>query len=418
MGLGRFGGGVGVTRWLSAQEAQVLVTDVQSKEKLGEPIAQINDLVKRGSVRLHLGEHRLADFTACDLVIANPAVPRPWENPYIGAAIESGVPVTTEIRLLTERVNRDRVIGITGSAGKSTTTAMIHHILVKAGLGAHLGGNIGGTLLNNLDQIQSDDWIVLELSSAMLHWLGAGVGDARAPGWSPHVAVLTNITANHIDWHGSLEHYKRSKLNIFKYQKKGDLQATTDQLPLQRTIALQIPGRHNQANAHLAIAAANQAAGIEPSQSEAFLADFAGLPHRLQLVAQHGDLRFYNDSKSTTPEAAVLAVAAFDDPKRIHLIAGGYDKGSDLTPIARLGSSIAGLYTIGNTGRSLADAAPAGGFAECCQSLDAAVARAWARMKPKDILLLSPGCASWDQFTNYEQRGEAFTQLVCDLIPV
>src|SRR5204863_9789567 len=123
----------------------------------------------------------------------NPAVPKPWENRFIRSAIAAGVPVTTEIRLLTERINRLKTIGITGSAGKSTTSAMIHHILVKAGVRAHLGGNIGGSLLNDLKQINADDWIVLELSSAMLYWLGEGVGYPEAKGWSPHVAVLTNI---------------------------------------------------------------------------------------------------------------------------------------------------------------------------------------------------------------------------------
>src|SRR5436190_4214762 len=150
MGLGRFGGGSGVARWLASQGADVLVTDLQSAEKLAEPIAEIQDLVDQGSVTLRLGEHNVSDFTTPDLVIANPAVPKPWENRFIRSAIAAGVPVTTEIRLLTERINRLKTIGITGSAGKSTTSAMIHHILVKAGVRAHLGGNIGGSLLNDL----------------------------------------------------------------------------------------------------------------------------------------------------------------------------------------------------------------------------------------------------------------------------
>jgi len=416
MGLGRFGGGAGVTRWLREQNAQMLVTDVQPREALREPLNEISDLIEEGTVRLRLGEHVVSDFTSCDLVIANPAVPQPWHNQFIGAARNAGVPVTTEMRLLTERINRQRVIGITGSAGKSTTTAMIHHILVNAGFHAHLGGNIGGSLLTSLDEMHADDWIVLELSSAMLHWLGAGVGYEDARGWSPRTAVLTNITPNHIDWHGSFEHYQQSKLNIFKYQSQGDQQVTTDHLPRGRQpIPLQIPGSHNQINAQLALAAVERAVGLPQSRARSLLADFPGLPHRLQLVAQAGDQRFYNDSKSTTPEATVLAVAAFDDPKRVHLIAGGYDKGSDLTPIAQLGSRIGGLYTIGNTGRDLAESATAGAFAEYCESLDAAVKRAKARMRPKDVLLLSPGCASWDQFTNYEKRGEMFVKLIENL---
>jgi UDP-N-acetylmuramoylalanine--D-glutamate ligase len=260
--------------------------------------------------------------------------------------------------------------------------------------------------------VQRDDWIVLELSSAMLYWLGENIGYDGAAGWSPHVAVLTNITPNHIDWHGSFDHYKQSKLNIFKYQQASDTQVKDSVHPESRRIPLNVPGTHNQINAQVAIAAAQRAAGIDPLRAASFLEDFPGLPHRLQLVAQRHGFMFYNDSKSTTPEASLLAVAAFDDPSKVHLIAGGYDKGSDLAPIAALASTLAGLYTIGKTGRALAEAATNAGFAEYCQDLDEAVTRAMNRMRKGDVLLLSPGCASWDQFTNYEQRGDRFVQLV------
>jgi UDP-N-acetylmuramoylalanine--D-glutamate ligase len=422
MGLGRFGGGVGVARWLASlppvgQGADVLVTDTQSAGKLDASVKQLTDLTARRLVSLRLGEHNVADFTTCDLVIANPAVARPWDDRYLRAAAAAGVPITTEIRLLTERISRQQVIGITGSAGKSTTTAMIHHILLKAGLRAHLGGNIGGTLLTELPRIEPDDWIVLELSSAMLYWLGEGIGWTDAPGWSPRVAVLTNISANHIDWHGSYAHYQDSKRNIFKYQNAGGadsdrrvtIEALRDPAP---PIALKLPGKHNQTNARLAIEAVRQATGLGHEQTAPLLADFPGLPHRLQLVAEGAGLTFYNDSKSTTPEATVLAVAAFDDPAKVHLIAGGYDKGSDLTPIAQLAARTAGLYTIGKTGQSLAANASQLGRAAFCETLDTAVDRAFDRMETGDILVLSPGCASWDQFTNYEARGEAFIRLV------
>ena len=412
MGLGRFGGGAGVARWLVGRGARVLITDLQSSEKLHDPLQDVADLRAGGSLALRLGEHIQSDFTECDLVIANPAVPKPWENQYISAAQRAGVPVTTEIRLVVERLNRQRVIGITGSAGKSTTTAMIHHILDRAGRRAHLGGNIGGSLLNSLDEFRGDDWIVLELSSAMLYWLGTDVGFSGAPGWSPHVAVLTNITPNHIDWHGSFEHYQQSKLNIFKFQQKQDKQIKNVAIASGPRIALNVPGAHNQLNAQTAIAAAHAAAGIEPRDAASLLADFAGLPHRLQLIAQRDGMLFYNDSKSTTPEATMLAVAAFESPARVHLIAGGYDKGSDLSPIAALASKLAGLYTIGKTGGALAAAAHRSKFVEYCETLDSAVMHAMNRMRSGDVLLLSPGCASWDQFTNYEERGEQFVQLV------
>ena len=413
MGLGRFGGGAGVTRWLASQGADVLLTDKLPAEHLTEPLESINDLVSRGIVKLRLGEHNVSDFTTVDLVVANPAVPKPWEDRFLRAAQAAGIPLTTEIRLLAERLNRDRVIGITGSAGKSTTTAMIHHLLVKSGVNAHLGGNIGGSLLNELNQISNNDWIVLELSSAMLYWLGAAAGFADAEGWSPRIAVLTNISPNHIDWHGSLEHYCDSKHNIFANQHPGDHQLRGDDVANDaRTVPLKIPGRHNQMNARLAVETVHRTTGTRPQDLVAMLRDFAGLPHRLQLAFEHGTNRFYNDSKYTTPEATLLAVEAFENPDAIHLIAGGYDKGSDLSPIASLSPRLAGLYTIGKTGPAIAAAATSGGFIEDCDTLEAAVRQATRRMKPRDVLLLSPGCASWDQFINFEQRGERFVELV------
>ena len=414
MGLGRFGGGVGVTRWLARNGARALVTDLQPPECLGDSLAQLSDCVDDGSVQLRLGEHRQDDFTTCDLVVANPAVPAPWKNTYLEAARDAGVPITTEVRLLVERLNRDRVIGITGTAGKSTTTAMIHHILTAAGTAAHLGGNIGGSLLNQLDEIQPGDWIVLELSSAMLYWLGADVGFNGAVGWSPHIALLTNIEENHLDWHESFSHYQQCKHNIFKYQQLGDHPLRGDGLDSATgLIPLQIPGAHNQRNAQMAIAVVCAATSIDATQASGALGDFIGLPHRLQLVSQRDGLQFYNDSKSTTPNATVLAVESFDEASRIHLIAGGYDKGLDLSSITDLASKLGGFYTIGAAGRALVETAAArASSCEFCETLDTAVDRALSRMKRGDILLLSPGCASWDQFDNYENRGEAFVELV------
>jgi UDP-N-acetylmuramoylalanine--D-glutamate ligase len=413
MGLGRFGGGAGVTRFLVNRGARVLVTDLADRSKLDGSLASIDDLIDSGLVTLRLGQHVMSDFTACDLVVANPAVPRPWSNPYLAAAAEAGVPITTEIRLLVERIDRQRVIGVTGTTGKSTTAAMIHHLLTRAGRRAHLGGNIGGSLLNALDDIRPDDLIVLELSSAQLHWLDEAADSPEARGFSPAIAVLTNLAPNHLDWHGTFEHYRHAKHAIFRHQSTDDRSIDGASIDLPREpLPLRIPGAHNQRNAAVAIKAARCVIELRRHAAARFLADFPGLLHRLQLVSERDGLRFFDDSKCTTPEATVLAVESFDDPSHVHLIAGGYDKGVELSPIARLAANLAGLYTIGATGPQIAAAASNDRNIHQCHTLDRAVGIAIDLMRAGDVLLLSPGCASWDQFENFEQRGEHFARLV------
>ncbi|MCX5691203.1 MAG: UDP-N-acetylmuramoyl-L-alanine--D-glutamate ligase, partial [Planctomycetota bacterium] len=373
MGLGHFGGGAAVTRWFCNQGAHVTLTDLSPADKLAGSLAQINDLLDAGKVTLALGGHEVAHFTSCDLVVANPAVPRPWENQYIKAAEEAKVPVTTEIRLVIERLpDPSRIIGITGSAGKSTTSAMIAHVL-RAQLGAdrvRFGGNIGGSLLGELEQMRQGagegarHWTVLELSSAMLYWLGKGIGYPHALGWAPRLAVLTNLSDNHGDWHGGFDHYADSKCNIFKFQQPGSVALCADHGPAVTTrlealgvhptfidpqpsssdaaavlehLKLRIPGLHNRLNARVACAVASEALTLDgvaaplPTLLD-HVSSFPGLPHRLQLVHESKSVRWFNDSKSTTPESALLAVNAFSKeggeggPQTVHLIAGGYDK--------------------------------------------------------------------------------------------
>jgi UDP-N-acetylmuramoylalanine--D-glutamate ligase len=427
MGLGRLGGGLGVARWLAGQGADVLVTDLRSAEALAGTLRQLSDLIDAGTVTLRLGEHNASDFTTCDLVVANPAVPKPWENRFLRSAKAAAIPVTTEIELLAKRLpNRLHTIGITGTAGKSTTSAMIAHLIEQSGRRVHLGGNIGGSLLAELDRIEHDDWVVLELSSAMLHWIDR---------WSPRVAVLTNLRPNHLDWHGSVEHYAQSKYKIFAGQGSGDCAVMSDASgpemnPGVRRIVvdpaviangdapcpgLMLPGVHNQVNAAVAlrVCEAMEISGDRPMPE--LLSSFGGLPHRLQLAGEHAGVRFYNDSKSTTPEAAAMAVnALLDDPNTgigsVHLIAGGYDKGIDLGRIVEAAGRCAGLYTIGATGPVLSERAGFGSHA--CDTLEQAFAAAVERAGAGDAVLLSPGCASWDQFDNYEQRGHEFIAMV------
>ena len=432
MGLGRFGGGVAVAQWLAKHGMKVIVSDRESTAALQRSVAELQHLVEDGSVELHLGSHKHADFDTCDLVVANPAIPEPWQNKFLQTARDAGVPITTEIELVTQLIDRDRTIAITGSAGKSTTSAMTHHLLRDSALPTHLAGNIGGSLLNTIDQVRPSDFIVLELSSAMLHWLSRG----DEP-WSPRIAVITNIEPNHINWHGSFEHYRESKLNIIRHQRGADVDSAIvfeslgneleafdtsriitlpDENPEE--IPLAIPGVHNQQNAMLATAAARELLmrhEIVANFPDDALQSFTSMPHRLQYLGRSHDIKFYNDSKSTTPAATQLAVEAFaESADRIHLIVGGSNKGADWQPIAAVAHRVKSILAIGQTGQAIIDSMPsdvAANSARYVGTIDAAIETAMSAASAGDIILLSPGCASFDQFANYEERGRCFEQL-------
>lgn len=427
LGLGRFGGGLGVTRWLAAQGAQVTVSDHAPASELDDSIKALAGL----NVSLHLGGHLEADFLQADLLIVNPAIPRAL--PLLQAALAAGVPRTTEINLFLERCPA-RIVGITGSVGKSTTTAMIGEILARK-FRTHVGGNIGKSLLENLGAIAPDDVVVLELSSFQLD-------DLPRAAVSPQVAVVTNLLPNHLDRHGTMEAYGDAKKNLFRFQGPGDVLVLNDSCPTVRgwasaargrveffhatppegeAFALKLPGPHNQANAQAAWTACRQL-GIDRATAAGALAQFAGLPHRLEFVVERDGVRYFNDSKCTTPEGAIVALHAFPRRRAIVLV-GGHDKHA---PFGELGLALAknakAVIAIGQT-RGAILSAVRDAMAEApgrqgdqpvlvsAENLANAVASARSLAAPGDVILLSPACASYDQFRNYEHRGEEFRAL-------
>ena len=417
VGLGRFGGGAGAARWLAGQGAGVTVSDCAPADDLAESVVGLSGL----AIDLHLGDHLRSDFLETDLLVVNPAVPP--QMPLLVEAAEAHVPQTTAVNLFLERCPAP-VVGITGSVGKSTTTAMTGEVLSRR-FTTHVGGNIGGSLLELLGDIQADHVVVLELSSFQLERI-------EPVGISPHVAVVTNLRPNHLDRHGTMDAYAAAKRKIFAFQKADDVlvlnaaePATADWHGPGRTVTfnpaaapfeLPVPGRHNQANAQAAWAVA-EVLGVEREAAAEALGAFAGLPHRLEFVAERGGVRFYNDSKCTTPEGAIVALEAFE-PRQVVIIVGGYDKQVSFDALGKaLGDRAKAVVVMGATSEQIAAAVEAHRSGEAprmtlASDLSYAVEAAKRQAGVGDVVLLSPACASYDMFTNYEERGRAFAELV------
>lgn len=417
MGLGRFGGGLGAVRHLVRRGSRVVVLDRASPESLAGPLGALKRLIIEGFVTIDHSEQRaeILDEPACrgaEIIVVNPAVPTPWSHPLVSEARSRGMRVTTEIDLLLDELDSSvRLVGVTGTAGKSTTASMIHAGLLNAGEPSHLGGNLGGSLLHALDTIAPGDTVVLELSSAMLYWLGL-----RQQARTFEVGVLTSFSPNHLDWHGSVEHYHDSK-NVLAQLTTGTFVDATNlnwPTPADRVAPaascptdIQTIGEHNRLNACAALAACD---ALGTSDAWPGIAAFPGLPHRLCVIHESSNgIRFIDDSKSTTPESTALAISALDRPPRtVRLIAGGYDKGVELTPLVHAAADLARVYAIGATAsalcRDLANSTES-------RTLEAAMVQIAHDAQPGESVLLSPGCASWDQFENFEARGELFAHL-------
>ncbi|MCE5302993.1 MAG: UDP-N-acetylmuramoyl-L-alanine--D-glutamate ligase [Planctomycetaceae bacterium] len=417
-GLGHFGGGLAAARWLAHEGAQVTVTDQAGPDVLADSLAQLADVP---IAAYHLGGHRAEDFLEADLIVVNPAV-HPT-SPWLHQARSGRARFVTELELFIENC-RAPIVGVTGSNGKSTTAAMTASILESAGRRVFLGGNLGGSLLDRLSTIGPDDWVVLEISSFQLWHFSPTVR-------MPHVAVVTGCTPNHLDWHPSLSDYVAAKQRMFLEQTRQDFAvlnpydaATAGWTPIVRgewvavpeldpLPTLQVPGLHNRINAACAAAAA-RAAGCKPSDIRQGLERFRGLPQRLQWFATVDGRRFYNDSTATTPESTLAALRSLDGP--IWLVAGGKNKGFCFRPLAEeIVARARGAALFGSVRdelfQLLQDLAPTFPVA-AMETMAEATRWCWSRSMPNDAIVLSPACASTDQFRNFQQRGRQFELLV------
>jgi UDP-N-acetylmuramoylalanine--D-glutamate ligase len=333
-----------------------------------------------------------------DVLVKSPGVP--GERPLVTIARERGIPVHSEVevawRLLPEHT---RLVGVTGTNGKTTTTELLGAIFRAAGRNVAVAGNVGTPLAS----VRSADWVVCELSSFQLEDVETLACD---------VAVLLNLEPDHLDRHGSFEAYRDAKLRIFERARArvvprgmgldGIEFSADDQLPAEPLLR----GAHNRENAAAATAAA-RAAGIEDEAIAQALREFPGVPHRLELVAEGGGVRYVNDSKATNVAAARRALAAYS-AEPVHLILGGSLKGEDFRPLAdAIGPNVRSIHLVGEAAERLA--AAVGGHDD--GTLVRAVEHAAGLASPGDVVLLSPACASYDQFENFEERGEEFRRL-------
>jgi UDP-N-acetylmuramoylalanine--D-glutamate ligase len=375
----------------------------------------------RPDLKVRLADPLVTSIYGFDGVVVSPGVPLN-RHPIAARAREAGVPLIGDIELFAEArgtLPEHRVVGITGTNGKSTTTALVHHILRCAGIPATMAGNIGYPILGQ-DALPASGVYVLELSSYQIdltHSLDC------------EVAVLLNVSPDHLDRYDGVEDYAASKARLFTMQSPDHASIVAVEDDFTRAIAGQLTGRtlrvssdqvkdqsrwpslqgpHNAQNVAAAVAAAREL-GIADEAIARGLATYPGLPHRMERVAEKNGVLFVNDSKATNPTSAAPALAAFP---AVHWIVGGLPKSGDLEACEPYLDHVRAAYTIGEAGplfaKLLRDKVPVSE----CEMLFSAVNEAAGKARPGEVVLLSPACASFDQFRDYEARGEAFRAAV------
>jgi len=454
--------GTALARTLARCGAQVTLSDNKPAERLGEALARLEGL----PIKLALGAEQPDDLLDVDVLFLSPGVP-PYA-PIVGQARECGLPISSEPRLCTQILSEMGVpvVGITGSSGKSTTTALTGRMLAAAGMDVWVGGNIGQPLIEYLLDRQLPDVAVLELSSFQLElfspdYQGPTVEADRSQasrvidlgGWSPNVAAVTNITPNHLDRHPSMADYTRCKRHILAFQGAEDWAVLNRDDPNVRDLArgagreaffglqgpvdlgayasgddlmvrwdvearlcsatdLRLRGRHNVANV-LTAACCALAAGASLSAIRQAAVSFEGVPHRLENVRTWRGVQWVNDSIATSPERAIAAMAAYDEP--LVLLAGGRDKHLPWERWADLAGERTRVVIAFGELRPIVEAALAGRLGVALRQVETladAVELAAGLARSGDVVLLSPGGTSFDAYADFEARGVAFRELV------
>ena len=437
VGLGK--SGVASALFLEARGARVAVSDAKSEEQLRHEIPLLLD----HGITVETGQHGERTFRDQDLIVISPGVP--FDVPQLVQARALGIPVIGEVELAA-RFLKGQIVAITGSNGKTTTTTLAGEIIAASGRKALVGGNIGTPAISFVETSTEETWVVLEISSFQLETIDT---------FHPKIAVVLNVTPDHLDRHYSFGNYAAAKARIFENQNTGDFAVlNADNEPCiemgsaikpsvfwcsrSKEIAsgafvqggkivwrdshgdreimpakeISLKGTHNLENV-LAAICVGMLAGIEPSQIRRAVATFKAVEHRLEFVATVRGVEYYNDSKATNVDATIKALESF--PGRIHLILGGKDKGSDysvLNPLLK--ERVKRVYTIGAAAPKI-ESQVQGTEIASVGTLEAAVKRASESASAGDVVLLAPACASFDQFDSYEHRGRAFKDLVRQL---
>jgi UDP-N-acetylmuramoylalanine--D-glutamate ligase len=438
VGLARTG--VATALFCARHNARVTASETRPESELGDIPAKLRD----AGVQLELGGHTEKTFLAQDLIVPSPGVPA--DDPFLVTARAKRITVWSEIELA-YRFLEGKLIGITGSNGKTTTTTLIHHILKAASMETLLAGNVGTPLISLVEQTKADTVAVVELSSFQLELIER---------FRPDIGVLLNLTPDHLDRHKTLDAYVAAKARMFENQTELDAAVLNADDPLTSRFVTKKPqvfwfsgkqrvkegaflqdeeifvahkgkqelvmkrgdialsGAHNLENVLAAVTAA-RLAGVDAATIAGAVKSFAGVEHRLEFVAEVDGVRYYNDSKATNVDATLKALDSF--PGRILIILGGKDKGSDYSVLQQpLRDKTILALLIGAAAEKIESQIRGSAAIEQAGTLQRAVELAAQVARPGDVVLLAPACASFDQFENYEQRGRVFKELVRGLM--